>query len=268
MNGIRLHYLEWDGDKKQTMLLLHGFTGHAHVWDFFVRQMKKDYHIISLDQRGHGDSEWSRERAYSMDDHFSDISLFVDSQGMDHMILVGHSMGGRNALFYAACMPEKIDRLILVDSRIRDNGGSCNALMELLRCFPLQADTIEEVVGSIRGLYPLLPLGVVRHLVYHGCKQTLDGKYIPKYDTRMARQCQESGYSAEDLDIFLKSVSAPTLLVRGENSPFLSREDAERTVERLPNGILREISHSSHMPAQENPDEFIMAVREFLKIAR
>ena len=106
INGLRLHYLDWGGHGKQPMLLLHGFMGHAHVWDAFALEFKKDYHVISLDQRGHGESEWSQKLAYSIDDHFSDICRFVDILALDPIIVIGHSMGGRNGLFYAACFPE------------------------------------------------------------------------------------------------------------------------------------------------------------------
>jgi len=177
-------------------------------------------------------------------------------------------MGGRNALLYAACFPEKIKRLVLVDSRPWASQQSSNALMELLMHFPLQADTLEEVVESIRELYPLLPHGFARHIVSHGYRKTEDGKYVPKYDTRMSLQCQKSSYSAENLWAFVSNISCPALIVRAEQSPFLSREDANQLLAHLPKGFLREIGHSTHMPVQENPEEFNDAVWYFLNSAQ
>jgi len=264
INELRLHYLDWGGHGKQPMLLLHGLMGHAHVWDTFALEFRNHYHVVSLDQRGHGESEWSEELAYSIDDHFSDISRFVEILALDRVILIGHSMGGRNALFYAACFPEKIDRLILVDSRPWDSEPSSYALMQLLMHFPLQADMLEEVVESIRKLYPLLPLESAYHIARYGYRQSEDGKYIPKYDTRISLQCQRSSYSAENLWSFVSSISCPTLIVRGERSPFLSKEDAKKIVEYFPRGVFREISHSTHMPVQENPEEFMAFARDFL----
>jgi pimeloyl-ACP methyl ester carboxylesterase len=133
IHGLRLHYIDWGGHGKQPMLLLHGFMGHSHVWDEFALEFRNHYHVISLDQRGHGESEWSQELAYSIDDHFSDISRFMEILGLDRIILIGHSMGGRNALLYAACCPEKIDRLVLVDSRLWDSEQSSKALVKQIR---------------------------------------------------------------------------------------------------------------------------------------
>ena len=247
------------------MLLLHGFMGHAHVWDAFAFEFMNHYHVISLDQRGHGESDWSERLAYKMDDHFLDICSFVETLALDSIILIGHSMGGRNALFYAACFPERIERLVLVDSRLWDSEGSSNALMQMLMHFPLQADTLEAVIESIRELYPLLSSEFVRHIARYGYRQMEDGKYVPRYDARMNMQCQSMGYSTENLGSFLSNLPFPTLIVRGEKTPFLSREDAKRIVDHLPKGILKEISHSTHMPAQENLEEFRAVIWNFLE---
>ena len=56
INGLNLHYMDWGNVDTAPMLLLHGLGGNAHYWDFFADSMKDDYHILVLDQRGHGDS--------------------------------------------------------------------------------------------------------------------------------------------------------------------------------------------------------------------
>jgi len=73
LNGLRLHYLDWGNDGFQPILLLHGFMAHAHVWDDFALAFRAQYHVIALDQRGHGESQWCEDGAYSISDHFSDI---------------------------------------------------------------------------------------------------------------------------------------------------------------------------------------------------
>jgi len=130
--------------------------------------------------------------------------------------------------------------------------------------FPIQADTLEAVIESIRELYPLLFPEFVRHVAKYGYRQSQDGKYVPRYDTRMSTQCQRMGYSTENLISFLSRIPCPTLIVRGEKSPFLTKEDAKRILGYLPRGILKEISHSAHMPAQENLEEFNAVVWNFL----
>ena len=76
VNGLLFHYVDWGSCPRPSMLLLHGFMGHARVWDVLATQFRNRYHVIALDQRGHGESEWSTKGAYTLDDHFSDITDF------------------------------------------------------------------------------------------------------------------------------------------------------------------------------------------------
>src|SRR4030042_5227817 len=128
VNGIRLHYLDWGNYKLQPILLLHGFMAHAHVWDDFGQNFRTRYHVIALDQRGHGETQWCEDGAYSIYDHFSDIVCFVEILGLRDLILIGHSMGGRNALFYTACNPNMVEQLILADIRPGNDPKSSKAL--------------------------------------------------------------------------------------------------------------------------------------------
>ena len=264
INGLELHYLEWGNRACRPMLLLHGFMGHAHVWDAFSSEFRNEYHIIALDQRGHGESQWSKEAAYSIDEHFSDLAKFVETLNLCDLVLIGHSMGGRNALFYAACVPEKVHRLILVDSRPGNTAESSNALMKLILQFPVEADSLAQVVESIQRLHPYVPVTTAYNLALHGYTQSECGSYVPKYDARMSLYCQKGGYSTENMWQLLNNAVCPTLVVRGEESPFLSREDAKKMCEVLPKAMLKEIPQATHMPVQENPDAFTKVVWDFL----
>jgi len=248
------------------MLLLHGFMGHAHVWDAFAPEFRSQCHIIALDQRGHGESQWSKEAAYSIDEHFSDLATFVETFDLCNLVLIGHSMGGRNALFYAACVPERVQSLILVDSRPGNTAESSSALMQLLLHFPLQADTLAQVVESIQRLHPYMPTATACHTAKYGYMRSEHGKYVPKYDTRMSLQCEKAEYSPENIWPFLRNVACPTLVVRGEESPFLSREDAEKMCSVISKAVLMEIPQATHMPVQENPNAFKKVVSDFLSL--
>ena len=116
VNGIRLHYLDWGNEDKPPMLLLHGRTNSAHTWDFTSLAFHDSFHVMALNQRGHGDSDWSPDGNYSVDTHIPDIEAFVQALDIWSVHLIGHSMGGRNALVYASRHPERVRALVLVDS--------------------------------------------------------------------------------------------------------------------------------------------------------
>ncbi|MBE9522685.1 MAG: alpha/beta hydrolase [Proteobacteria bacterium] len=264
VNELRMHYLDWGDSENAPILLLHGLMAHAHVWDNLASGLRNLYHVLALDQRGHGESEWSREALYSLDDHFSDISTFIESLALKRIILLGHSMGGRNALFYTACFPEKVERLILVDARLGINPEAARALKRQLASLPLKANTMDEVVEALRKLYPYLSIEMCRHIAKYGYKQSQDGWFIPKYDIRMSMQIESLGYATEDLCDMIKNVACPTLIVRGKESPFLSPEETQRMCMALPGAEFQEIPGATHMPAQENPDAFKRVVLDFL----
>src|SRR5215831_17472979 len=93
VGGLRLHYLDWGNPTAQPMVLLHGFTGHAHTWDIFAAAMCERFHVLALDQRGHGDSDWAKDGAYRPDDHARDIRAVHDRLGLRAVVLIGLSMG-------------------------------------------------------------------------------------------------------------------------------------------------------------------------------
>ncbi len=266
VNGLRLHYLDWGTFGHQPMLLLHGFMAHAHVWDDFALRFRNHYHILALDQRGHGESQWAEDVAYTLDDHFSDIYQFIEALGLADLILLGHSMGGRNALFHTACNPLKTEKLILVDARPGNNQQASRELRDHLSVLPLQADSIDKVVQAILTLYPRLSEEVCFDTASHGYKKTQEGEYVPKYDVRMGIQAERSGYAAEDLWPFLKNIPCVTLIVRGKESRFLSSEDAYKMSRMIPRAELYEIPDATHLPALENPRIFDKTISDFLNL--
>src|SRR5581483_11833259 len=110
---VKLHYLDWGNNTAQPMLLLHGFTSHAHSWDTFAAALAPAFHIVALDQRGHGDSDWAPE--YRPEQSIGDIHGVVQALALHRMVLLGLSMGGSNAIHYTAAHPEEVERLVIVD---------------------------------------------------------------------------------------------------------------------------------------------------------
>ena len=78
-NGLNFHYLEWGNPGKPDILMLHGVSQQAHSWDFVSLALSDRYHIMALDQRGHGDSDWAPGGDYSIEAQQSDIDAVVDA---------------------------------------------------------------------------------------------------------------------------------------------------------------------------------------------
>ena len=237
VNGLKLHYIDWGNHHNPPILLLHGFLSHAHTWSRLAESIRMDYHVLALDQRGHGASEWADAGAYSIDDHFTDLAGFIDLLDLKDLILIGHSMGGRNALFYAACRPELIKGLILVDSRPANTDESILALKQFLETFRKGSDP-----GS----------------AYHASEA------LPQYDPSLITGAEQGGYRVEPLWPFMENLNCPTLIIRGEKSTFVSDCEAEMMNRLIPGSERVEIKGASHLPMFETPSEFESVIHSFL----
>ena len=124
--GLRFHFLEWGLAGAPPLVLLHGLTGHAHIWDHMAPALAERYRVLAPDQRGHGDT--SHAATYATQDFVDDLEALRQAWGIDRFDLMGLSMGGHNAMAYVSQHPERVSRLIVIDipPRLRTN-STCPA---------------------------------------------------------------------------------------------------------------------------------------------
>src|SRR5215475_4859685 len=94
---LGLHYLEWGSADHPPLLFLHGGSAHAHWFDGVAAAFADRFHVVSLDQRGHGESDWASPPAYATEDFAADLVALADTLNWGRFAVVGHSMGGHNA---------------------------------------------------------------------------------------------------------------------------------------------------------------------------
>ena len=111
VNGLRLHYLDWGSPRKPPFIMLHGISRVAHQFDHLAQLFRKDYHVIAIDMRGHGDSAWSPEAAYLVEDYVKDLESVVEQLNLRDVVLLGNSTGGRVVQVYAGLHPDRVARV-------------------------------------------------------------------------------------------------------------------------------------------------------------
>ena len=266
-NGLRFHYLEWGDRARPSVLLLHGFAQTCHSWDFVSLSLADRFHVIALDQRGHGDSEWAPDGDYSPEAQQSDIHAIVEALRLDDIILMGLSMGGRNAFTYAANHPENIRALVVVDASPENlRAGSQN-----IRRFVQQEDeldSLDDFVEKVRMFNPRRPISQIQGSIAHNLKQLPNGKWTWKYDrvlrTPGGRPSPDTK-TAERLWRYVDSLKCPTLVVRGAASDVVALETAEQMRRRIPKGQLATVEGAGHLVMGDNPSGFERVVRAFLQ---
>ena len=265
-NGLRFHYLEWGEPGNPPMLLLHGFAQTCHSWDFIALAFSDRFRVISMDQRGHGDTDWAPDGDYSPEAHQKDTHAFVQAIGLEDFALIGLSMGGRNALTYAAHHPERVKAVVIVDAapeNLRAGG-------ENIRRFVQQEDeldSVEEFVRRVLVYNPRRSPEQVRGSIMHNLKQLPNGKWTWKYDKllRSSDQRWRSDPALTDrLWGYVESLQPLTLVVRGAKSDLIASQTAEEMNRRIPNGTLETVEGAGHLVPGDNPAGFERAVAEFL----
>jgi pimeloyl-ACP methyl ester carboxylesterase len=267
VGDMRLRYLDWGNPGGRPILFLHGGALTAHTWDLCCLALRDDFHCLALDQRGHGDSDWSPDADYSIAAQRDDVRGFVDQLGLDRFVLVGMSMGAINGLAYAIAYPETLSALVLIDagpevrrpgsSRIRDfvNGGA-------------EPSSLEAIIERALAFNPRRDPLILRRSLMHNLRQQPDGNWTWKYDRRrfQAMGGERHGAERRGLADGLANVGCPTLVVRGAESDVFHDEDAERLAARLPDGRWVKIPKAGHTVQGDNPKDLVAALREFLAL--
>jgi pimeloyl-ACP methyl ester carboxylesterase len=262
LRGLRFHYLEWGNAAAPPLVLLHGYTSHAHSWDTFSRDLSEHFHIYALDQRGHGETAWTDD--YSAERMIEDVDAFAKALRLSKFDLLGLSMGGRNAYGYAARQLDTLKRLVIVDigpetmasgsTRIRQ-GVLTNDVFE----------TEEDAIQVAHKNNPRAPEAELRHRFRNGLMLRDDGRWTYRYDkalrdpNRPRPQPDPAAHWA-----MLAQITCPTLLVRGAESDVLSAEVAERMAQTMPRCKLVTVPDAGHSIPLDNPTGFIAAVKPFL----
>ena len=263
IDAMTFHFLEWGDPVNPTILMLHGGSQQGHSWDFVSLPLSEQYHVLALDQRGHGDSDWAPDGDYSLEAHQRDIDGFVQAQIPDGFHLIGHSMGGRNSYVWASRHPEKVRSLVIVDTGPQAAPQGRNRIQQF-RELPDELDTLDEFAERVQdytGRSREQTLGALKYSI----RQRADGKWTWKYDKLLRTPGQQSPtWSSEQLWECVGRITCPTLVVRGGESDIFAEATMQRMQEVIPNCATVTVPRAGHLVAGDNPADFLVAVQDLL----
>jgi len=266
-NGLRLHYLEWGSSNAETVVLLHGLRGHAHSWDDVSAALADRYRVLALDQRGRGETDWPKDGNYATEAFAADLLGFCDALGLAPFTLVGHSMGGRNAMLFAAKHPGRVSALAVIDvgPEIQPEGAA--RIRKEIVDAPERYDSFEAALAPARLENPLASEAVLRRRVQYQTKPLPDGGIGWRYDALIREQMRSNTRPAPpDFWARWAEVQCPTLIVRGAETDTLSPAVAERMVRANPRAELAQVARAAHMVFEDNPAGFIASLRAWLEV--
>jgi len=259
--GLRLHYLDYGSAGKPPLLCVHGGAAHAHWFDFVASGLTDAYHVMAIDQRGHGDSARATDADYTYGRYAADLGEAIENLGLDRLVLVGHSMGGMVSLLYAAKRPRRLGRLIVVDSTLRMTADRIARLRDIGERPGSSYASREEFIER----YRLRPAGttaaphVIRHLAEHGSRQDADGLWRHKFD----RDVYAKRETVDGLPAWGR-VAVPALLIKGGLSERITPEIRAEITAQCAHLEFAEVAGSDHHVTLDNPSGFVAALKAFL----
>ena len=258
VDGIDLVYFE-GGQGTETIVLLHGFTADKSNWIRFVRTLVSDYKVIIPDQAGHGESGGTLEDSYTPTKQASRLAEFTRKIGVEQFHLVGNSMGGTIALFFAFQYPDRVKTLGLFDS-----GGVISPepseLSKLLAKGenPLIADSAEDYERLLEFTMedpPFLPWPFAK---------VMSRKSTPRKELNekiFADIIKPGKYTTQQV---LSAIKTPSLILWGEEDRVIHVSSVTVFEEHLSNHKSVILSGVGHAPMVERPEQTATILRDFI----
>ena len=257
---MELYYrtLGENASNQSPVIILHGIFGTSDNWQTFGKRLSEDRPVYLLDLRNHGNSPHSETFDYpSMAD---DLHQFIQQHELAEPVILGHSMGGKVAMFYATQHPTGFSKLIVVDIAPRAYPVHHQAVLQALG-----AVAINEITGRDEAeaqMKPHVAERGVRQFLMKNLKRTDQDSFEWKLNLPVIRDNIENvGVAVNDRT----SVEKPVLFIRGNQSDYIQDEDEPLIEKVFPQAQVKTIEGAGHWVHAEQPDALYEVVTDFLK---
>ena len=259
---------EAHGDPAQRpVVLLHGGGQTRHAWgESAAKLAERGYHAISMDLRGHGDSQWAGRGGYRMEEFVADLEHVAGTLD-DRPVLVGASMGGLTSLLAQGDNPELGSAVVLVDIATSAQVDGIKKIVKFMFAKPEGFESLEEVADAIAAYQPHRKRPTNLEGLAKNVRKGEDGRYRWHWDPdfMVGNGPDDSPLRKDRLVEAARSLRVPTLLVRGKLSDIVGEGEAREFLEYVPHAEYVDVRDAGHMVAGDSNDVFSAAVIEFLE---
>ncbi|WP_371437543.1 alpha/beta fold hydrolase [Polaromonas sp.] len=264
IKGIRLAGDVWGDPSHPLVILQHGGGQTRHAWKRTGAVLGDiGYFAVAFDARGHGDSDWAPDGAYSQDLMVQDLQCVVAALGARSAVLVGASMGGGTSLVAAGEGAVETRALVLVDIAPLEVEGVKNIQAFMFRN-PDGFASLEEVADAIAAYQPHRERPTHLQGLAKNVRLGADDRYRWHWDPRFMQGHRDLEQRQGRLEACARALRVPSLLVRGGMSDVLTDEGAREYLALAPSSEYVNIATAGHMVAGDRNDTFGKAVGEFL----
>jgi pimeloyl-ACP methyl ester carboxylesterase len=274
---LRLHYVDWGNAAAPPLILVHGGRDHCRNWDWVAQVLRRDFHVIAPDLRGHGDSAYSPSGDYSMSAFVYDLAQLIHGQGLAPVRILAHSLGGNIALRYAGLYPENVVRLAVIEGMgpspaIQARRGETPIAERLIRWIgeeralagrqPRRYASIDEALARMQAENKHLTPAQARYLTVHGVSQNEDGTYSWKFDNYV-RGASPTDLTPDDQHALWSRITCPTLLIYGKES-WASNPLDDGRIRHFANARVVSFERAGHWVHHDRLEAFLAELEGFL----
>lgn len=270
-NGLQFHYREWgDPRTKHAIVMLHGYAETSEVWSECALDLAREFRVAAIDLRGYGQSARAADLDYTRATQVEDLEALIEHMGLRSVTFVGHSMGGANAICYAAEHPEMVTALVLIETApevLRTGIEGLRRLMASGDEFP----TLEDAIQEFRPFFPYATTEQIERRVNAALRPNEDGVYVWDFDpifrdpTSRPPEPDPGQRRLSDLWDCVDRVQCPTMIVRGAETEMLTPEAIQRLHRRIPGSRVSLIEDAGHAVPTDQPAALSLNIREFLQ---
>ncbi len=253
----------------EPLIILHGLYGCSDNWITIARELMRDCSVYLIDLRNHGLSPHLPEHNYQV--ITDDLAEFMNDQDIYSAHLLGHSMGGKAAMFFTALYPERVRKLIVVDIsprtyKLESGDNQVNDHMHIIKS--LESINVSELSSrndAERILATKIHSARIRQFLLKNLRREKDNSFVWKInlaalENNLPRILSGLEEEQENLILFKNK----TLFIKGEDSDYIKDADKELIMLFFKNVQIETIEKASHWVHAEQPELFIKIVSKFL----
>ncbi len=246
------------GEQGAPLIILHGLFGSSTNWKGIASRLAENFRVYTLDARNHGQSFHHDSMTYQ--EMADDVAHFLNQQGLNQVLLLGHSMGGKTACTFALSHPERVAKLVVVDIAPVSYPRSLGEFVTALKSLDLAEVTSRR--DADRKLQEKISDRALRAFLLQNLSLS-DGQYrwrinLDAIDHNMQALMQfPAGQTG-------KTFGGPSLFIAGEQSDYITAEHQEALDSLFPGQQIATVSDAGHWVHAEQPDKFINCVNGFL----
>ena len=275
--SLKLHYVDWGNENAETIIMVHGGKDHCRMWDWMARILAKDYHVIALDLRGHGNSEHVKGSGYHLPDFVYDLTQLVEQRSKLPVNIIAHSLGGVISMTFAGLFPEKVKNLVVIEGLIfrvkalkaQNKKNTKQQLIDWIQevkqassRFHKRYKSIDAACNRMLDVNPKLTNEQGLHLTKHAALQNEDNSFSWKFH-QYTKIWPMFAINEEHILPIFKDITCPVLMLHGNESYVDSPKDLDM-LKYFNNIDFQCIEEAGHWVHHDQLDAVMQFIHPFL----